>query len=62
MIPRAVEAGTDTATSAAAGATYDYNAGRPQEALAWNRAHDVHAGLADALVPNFPEPEILPTA
>jgi transposase InsO family protein len=40
----------------------DYNTIRPHEALAWNRPHDVHLGLADPLVPNFPEPEILPTA
>jgi transposase-like protein len=26
------------------------------------RPHDVHIGLADPRVPNFPEPEILPTA
>lgn len=40
----------------------DYNTVRPHEALAWNRPHDVHAGAADPLVPNFPEPENLPTA
>lgn len=40
----------------------EYNAARPHEALAWNRPHDVHLGLADPLVPNFPEPENLPTA
>ncbi len=33
---------------------------RPREALAWNRPHDVHTGVADPLVPNFPEPENLP--
>ena len=40
----------------------DYNTVRPHEALSWNRPHDVHLGLADPGVPNFPEPEILPTA
>jgi putative transposase len=40
----------------------DYNTIRPHEALAWNRPHDVHLGLADPRVPNFPKPEILPTA
>ena len=40
----------------------DYNTVRPHEALSWNRPHDVHVGLADPLVPNFPEPEILSTA
>jgi hypothetical protein len=40
----------------------DYNTVRPHEALSWNRPHDVHIGLADPRVPNFPEPQILPTA
>ena len=40
----------------------DYNTVRPHEALSWNRPHDVHVGQADPRVPNFPEPEILPTA
>jgi putative transposase len=40
----------------------DYNTVRPHEALSWNRPHDVHVGLADPRIPNFPEPEILPTA
>jgi transposase InsO family protein len=40
----------------------DYNTVRPHEALAWNRPHDVHIGQADPRIPNFPEPEILPTA
>jgi len=40
----------------------DYNTIRPHEALSWNRPHDVHVGLADPRVPNFPEPQILPTA
>jgi putative transposase len=40
----------------------EYNTVRPHEALAWNRPLDVHTGLADQRVPNFPEPEILPTA
>ncbi len=39
----------------------DYNTVRPHEALAWNRPHDVHVGLADPRAPNFPEPTILPT-
>ncbi len=39
----------------------DYNTVRPHEALAWNRPHDVHLGIADPLIPNFPEPENLPT-
>ncbi len=40
----------------------EYNTVRPHEHLSWNRPLDVHTGLADPLVPNFPEPEILPTA
>jgi len=40
----------------------DYNTIRPHEALSWNRPVEVHTGLADPRVPNFPEPEILPTA
>lgn len=40
----------------------DYNAVRPHEALAWNRPLDVHLGLVDPTVPNFPEPGILPAA
>ena len=39
----------------------DYNTVRPHEALSWNRPHDVHVGLADPRIPNFPEPGILPT-
>jgi putative transposase len=39
----------------------EYNTVRPHEALSWNRPIEVHSGLADPLVPNFPEPEILPT-
>lgn len=39
----------------------DYNTVRPHEALAWNRPLDVHTGLADPMIPNFPEPETLPT-
>jgi hypothetical protein len=35
---------------------------RQHEALSWNRPHDVHVGLADPRSPNFPDPEILPTA
>jgi transposase InsO family protein len=40
----------------------EYNTVRPHEAIAWNRPRDVHLGLADPLVPNFPEPENLPAA
>ena len=40
----------------------DYNTIRPHEALSWNRPVEVHPGLADPRVPNFPEPEFLPTA
>jgi len=40
----------------------DYNTLRPHEALSWNRPVEVHTGLADPPVPNFPEPELLPTA
>ena len=39
-----------------------YNTIRPHEALSWNRPVEVHTGLADPRVPNFPDPEILPTA
>jgi putative transposase len=35
----------------------DYNTVRPHEALFWNRPHDVHIGLADPRIPNFPEPK-----
>lgn len=40
----------------------EYNSVRPHEAIAWNRPMSVHLGLTDPLVPNFPEPENLPTA
>jgi putative transposase len=40
----------------------EYNTIRPHEALSWNRPVEVHLGLANPLVPNFPESEILPTA
>ncbi len=40
----------------------EYNTVRPHEALAWNRPLDVHVGLADPLIPNFPETEDLPAA
>ena len=40
----------------------DYNTIRPHEALSWNRPHDVHLGLADPRIPNFPKPQILPSA
>jgi transposase InsO family protein len=39
----------------------DYNHVRPHEALAWNRPYEVHVGLADPMIPNFPEPKNLPT-
>jgi len=35
----------------------DYNTVRPHEAIAWNRPHAVHLGLADPTIPNFPQPE-----
>jgi putative transposase len=40
----------------------EYNTVRPHEALTWNRPRDVHVGLADPLIPNFPETEDLPAA
>jgi putative transposase len=40
----------------------EFNTIRPHEALAWNRPRDVHSGLADPTIPNFPEPENLPTS
>jgi transposase InsO family protein len=40
----------------------EYNTVRPHEALAWNRPRDVHLGLADPLIPNFPATEDLPAA
>jgi transposase InsO family protein len=40
----------------------EYNTVRPHEALAWNRPADVHTGLADPMIPNFLEPETLPSA
>ena len=39
----------------------EYNTVRPHEAIAWNRPHDVHIGLADPRTPNFPELENLPS-
>jgi transposase InsO family protein len=38
----------------------EFNTIRPHEALAWNRPHDVHQGLASPTIPTFPEPETLP--
>ena len=35
----------------------DYNTVRPHEALSWNRPHDVHVGLPDPRIPNFPNPK-----
>jgi transposase InsO family protein len=40
----------------------EYNTVRPHEAIAWNRPLDVHLGLADPQIPNFPEPQNLPSA
>jgi putative transposase len=39
----------------------EYNRVRPHEAIAWNRPHDVHLGLADPTTPTFQTKEILPT-
>ncbi len=39
----------------------EYNEIRPHETISWNRPKEVHLGLADPTIPNFPEPEILPT-
>jgi transposase InsO family protein len=39
----------------------EYNTVRPHEAIAFNRPLDVHLGYADPLIPNFPQPENLPT-
>lgn len=39
----------------------EFNTVRPHEHLAWNRPSDGHHSLADQTIPNFPEPEILPT-
>jgi putative transposase len=36
----------------------EYNTVRPHEALAWKRSRDVHLGLADPLIPNFPGPRV----
>jgi transposase InsO family protein len=40
----------------------EYNAVRAHEALSWNRPIEVHLGLADPAIPNFPEPQNLPSA
>ncbi|MBF6150230.1 integrase core domain-containing protein [Nocardia nova] len=39
----------------------EYNTVRPHEAIAWNRPAEVHHGLVDPCIPNFPETENLPT-
>ncbi len=39
----------------------EYNTVRPHEAIAWNRPAEVHRGLVDPMIPNFPETENLPT-
>lgn len=38
----------------------EFNTITPHEALAWNRPHEVHRGLADPAIPNLPEPQFLP--
>src|SRR5450756_1127625 len=40
----------------------EYNTVRPHEAIAWNHPIEVHLGYADPAVPNFPEPQNLPSA
>ena len=40
----------------------EFNTQRPHEALSWNRPLDVHLGLADPAIPNFPEAKTLPTS
>ena len=40
----------------------EYNTVRPHEAIAWNHPIEVHLGYADPTVPNFPEPQNLPSA
>ena len=40
----------------------EYNMIRPHEALAWNTPYDVHLGLVDPTIPNFPEAKTLPTS
>ena len=42
-------------------ARIELNTIRPRKALAWNQPSEVHQGLAEAIIPNFPEPEIPPT-
>ncbi len=39
----------------------EFNEIRPHEHLAWNRPRDVHLGYADPRIPNFPEPETVPS-
>ena len=39
----------------------EYTTVRPHEAIAWNRPIDVHLGYADPAVPNFSEPQNLPS-
>lgn len=39
----------------------EYNTVRPHEAIAWNRPIEVHLGHADPKIPNFPEPQNLPS-
>lgn len=40
----------------------EYNTVRPHENLSWNRPIEVHLGYADPKIPNFPEPQNLPSA
>ena len=40
----------------------EYNQIRPHEAIAWNRPHDVHMGLASPTVPTFQTEKVLPTS
>ncbi len=40
----------------------EYNTARPHEALAFNRPRDIHLGLHDPLISNFPDTEDLPAA
>ncbi len=38
----------------------EYNTVRPHEAIAWNRAKEVHLGLAYPTIPNFETRQTLP--
>jgi len=41
---------------------FDYNTLRPHEALAWNRPHDVHLGLASSTIPTTQTEKALPAS